>query len=509
MVVIAIGLALVGVVLARRQTASLGVRLMAEAEARARYVAVTARNQITQRIESVFGQVLDGRRPIPAGQEGAKDWPAWLDGLYIWNGQTLATLRAPAEDTAAIESSLRARLADQPCDALLREPSGTSAIFYEFVGYDPIAISCVGSTSESGAPQVLAGHIHRERLRDLLVEPLLGSDDALQLVPADQAGGPWSVPLFGALQNWAIQPSAAFQRERRGIAVLHDLAGIVLPILSLIIVLGAMWLHAKAAEREMALAELKANFVADVSHELKTPLAMIHMFAETLQSGRVTSEEKRQEYYAIILRESTRLTQLINNILDFARIEAGRHQFDLQPTDIAEVVRETYEAYLPELERNGFEHHLSIEEDLPPINADRNALVQVLINLFTNAIKYSKDEFYLAVELEADTRRNHRGVVLSVHDRGIGVRPEERARLFDGFYRSADTQVRQTRGTGLGLALVKNIVEAHQGTLDVESRLVKGSSFRIFLPASDQAAAPEHTDAMEASAPAGRAGRSN
>ncbi len=246
----------------------------------------------------------------------------------------------------------------------------------------------------------------------------------------------------------------------------------------------AIWFLIRLVRREIALAELKANFVADVSHELKTPLALIRLYAETLQTGRIATEEKRQEYYSVIARESTRLTTLINGILDFSKIEAGRREYEFQPTDATVVVRDTYNAYCPQLEQLGFEHALTMQPHLPRIDADRDAISQVVVNLINNAIKYSQDEKHLAIDVTSDTRRGRRGVLISVHDRGIGIRPEDRARLTEGFFRAPDQRVREQGGTGLGLALVKRIVEAHNGLLDIESRLVKGSSFRVFLPAS-------------------------
>ncbi|MDO8632601.1 MAG: HAMP domain-containing sensor histidine kinase [Phycisphaerales bacterium] len=257
-----------------------------------------------------------------------------------------------------------------------------------------------------------------------------------------------------------------------------------LTVLALAALIFAIWFVMRLARREIALAELKSNFVADVSHELKTPLALIRLYAETLQSGRVPTEEKRQEYYAVIARESTRLTNLINDILDFAKIEAGRKTYELQPTDVIQVVRDAYEAYRPQLDHHAFEHHLTIDPNVPRIDADADAISQVLVNLINNAFKYSQDEKYLAIDVAADVRRGRRGVLISVHDRGIGIRPEDRARLTEGFFRAPDDRVRQQGGTGLGLALVKRIVEAHNGSLDIESRLVRGSSFRVFLPAS-------------------------
>ncbi len=289
----------------------------------------------------------------------------------------------------------------------------------------------------------------------------------------------------------ALQPTKAFVEEQRRTVVVLMLVYGGLTAAALATLLIAMWLLLRLVRKERALSELKANFVADVSHELKTPLALIRLFAETLQAGRVPSDEKRNEYYSVILRESTRLTNLINNILDFSRIDAGHKEYVLQPTDVTEVVRETYDAYRPQLDHEGFEHHLTIDDPLPRVDADRDAISQVLVNLINNAIKYSSNERFLAIEVSADTRRGRRGVLLSVHDRGIGIRPEDRAHLTEGFFRAGDPRVREQGGTGLGLALVKNIVDAHHGSLDIETRLVKGSTFRVFLPASAEPALPK------------------
>ncbi len=313
---------------------------------------------------------------------------------------------------------------------------------------------------------------------------LLAPDRSLRIVPREDATNSWTVPLSFPLEAWVVVPTEEFVREQQSATMTQSAAYLGLTLMSLAALSFAVWYLMKLARREIALAELKANFVADVSHELKTPLALIRLYAETLQSGRVPTEEKKQEYYAVIARESTRLTELINGILDFASIEAGRKAYELQPTDVCEVVRDTYNAYRPQLDSHAFEHHLTMDPAAPRVDADPDAISQVLVNLIINAIKYSQAEKYLSIDLTTDVRRGKRGVLISVHDRGIGIRPEDRARLTEGFFRAPDDRVRQQGGTGLGLALVKRIVEAHNGSLDIESRLVKGSSFRVFLPAS-------------------------
>ncbi len=291
-------------------------------------------------------------------------------------------------------------------------------------------------------------------------------------------------PSFDQPRIPAFQRTDDFLEEHNRTLLAYTLLYVGLTFAALAALVLAMWILLRLVRREMALAELKANFVADVSHELKTPLALIRLYAETLQSGRVPSDEKRGDYLNIILRESTRLTNLINNILDFARIDAGRKEYQLQPTNVVEVIRQTYDSYRPQLDHMGFTHRLTVDEPLPRVDADADAIAQILINLVNNAVKYSDEEKYLAIELTPDTRRDRRGVLISVHDRGIGILPEDRARLTEGFFRASDPRVREQSGTGLGLALVRHIVDAHQGSLDIESRLVKGTTFRVFLPAS-------------------------
>ena len=154
---------------------------------------------------------------------------------------------------------------------------------------------------------------------------------------------------------------------------------------------AGLYLVYSNVRRELHLARLKSDFVANVSHELKTPLALIRLFAETLELGRVPSEEKAHQYYRVINKESHRLTQLINNILDFSRIEAGRKEYRFAPTDVARVVREVIESYRFQIEQQGFELKVDVADDLPQVPADEEALGQAIINLVNNAIKYSRE----------------------------------------------------------------------------------------------------------------------
>jgi signal transduction histidine kinase len=252
---------------------------------------------------------------------------------------------------------------------------------------------------------------------------------------------------------------------------------IILAALSLVMA-GGVFLAYRNISREMKLARLKSDFVANVSHELRTPLALIRLYAETLELGRLTAQEKYQEYFRIIREESERLTALINNILDFSRIEAGRKEYEFKETNLAELVRTTLDSYRFQIEQNGFAFEQHISGDIPPVNVDREAIARSLLNLVNNALKYSKDQKYIGVSLY----RANGSVRLEVQDRGIGIAVAEQDKIFEKFYRCGDPLVHNTKGSGLGLSLVRHIAQAHGGNVSVESVPDKGSKFTIALP---------------------------
>jgi signal transduction histidine kinase len=241
---------------------------------------------------------------------------------------------------------------------------------------------------------------------------------------------------------------------------------------------GGMLLAYRNVARELALAKLKSDFVSNVSHELRTPLALIRLYAETLELGRISSPGKHQEYYEIIRKESERLTSLINNILDFSRIESGKKEYSFRETDVADLVRSTLDSYRFEIEQNGFQFEEKIDNDVPQLWMDREAIARSLLNLVNNAVKYSATEKYLGVHLY----RHNGGVNLEVVDHGIGIPAKEQPKIFEKFYRVGDPVVHNTKGSGLGLSLVRHIVQAHGGEVAVESEPGQGSKFIITLP---------------------------
>jgi signal transduction histidine kinase len=252
---------------------------------------------------------------------------------------------------------------------------------------------------------------------------------------------------------------------------------VIVGALSILLAAG-MYLMYRSVTREMALAKLKSDFVSNVSHELRTPLSLIRLYAETLELGRLPNRDRQHEYYETIRKESERLTALINNILDFSRIEAGRKEYEFRDTNLADLVRGTLESYRPQIEQNGFKFEQTIEDNLPPVRVDREAIARSLLNLVNNAVKYSSTEKYLGVALY----RTNGSVKLQVADRGIGIPATEQHKIFEKFYRVGDPLVHNTKGSGLGLSLVRHIVQAHGGDVSVDSAPGKGSVFTISLP---------------------------
>lgn len=262
---------------------------------------------------------------------------------------------------------------------------------------------------------------------------------------------------------------------------------LILGFLSLMII-GGLVLTKHVVSKEMALARLKSDFVSNVSHELRTPLALIRLYAETLELGRITTQDKKQHYYRIIRKESERLTALINNILDFSRIEAGRKEYEFRNTDIAELVRNTLESYRYQIEQQGFAFEESIDSNLPAVPVDREAIARALVNLVNNALKYSADEKFLGVKLY----REDSVVKLEVADHGIGIARRDQSKIFEKFYRAGDPLVHNTKGSGLGLSLVRHITQAHGGEIAVESTPGRGSKFILSLPLVSATGQPAH-----------------
>jgi signal transduction histidine kinase len=230
--------------------------------------------------------------------------------------------------------------------------------------------------------------------------------------------------------------------------------------------------------RELRLSELRSHFVASVSHELKTPLTSIRMFAETILLGRASSEAARSEYLANIVHETERLTRLLNNVLDVSKIDRGEKIYRFADTSLPEVVNRCARTMEYPLEQHGLQLAVSADEELPLVSADADALQQAIINLLANAMKYSNGSRAIDLRL----RRSDGHAIVEVADRGLGIPPEHLPRLVEKFYRVPSAENSRIPGTGLGLTLVDHIAKAHGGSLEIRSEPGAGTTVSLHLP---------------------------
>jgi signal transduction histidine kinase len=246
-------------------------------------------------------------------------------------------------------------------------------------------------------------------------------------------------------------------------------------------------------QKQQRLAEMKTNFVSSVSHELRAPIASVRLMAEGLERGKVQEMAKQQEYFRLIVQECRRLSSLIENVLDFSRIEQGRKQYEFEPTDLCTLVQGTAKLMEPQ----AAERQISISAIVPTervvADVDGKAIQQALVNLIDNAIKHSPNGSTISVGLgflqngrvACPQPAEFRAIHLYVEDHGEGIPAEEHQRIFERFYRLGSELRRETQGVGLGLAIVKHVVEAHGGKVTVRSEVGKGSRFTIELPVDE------------------------
>jgi two-component system phosphate regulon sensor histidine kinase PhoR len=251
---------------------------------------------------------------------------------------------------------------------------------------------------------------------------------------------------------------------------------ILLVVLDIVLILGVVLVF-RNVKNEVQFAQNKADFVSNVSHEIRTPLALISMFSETLEMGRVKSEEKKQEYYSILSKEAQRLSGIVNKILNFSQMEANKkvlHPVSVNPkVEITDILK-TYDFHL---KNKGFEYQLKAEDEIE-IKADKEAFVEVIINLIDNAIKYSSEKKLIEI---ATFKENGFGVI-AVKDHGIGISKMDQKHIFDKFYRVSSGNLAKSTGTGLGLTLVKQLMENQNGKISLSSELGKGSLFKLYFP---------------------------
>ena len=272
------------------------------------------------------------------------------------------------------------------------------------------------------------------------------------------------------LQVWPKHPEALYATVERRRNLYLGMLATVMALLGF-----GGYLTVRTVRTELAVAQIKADFVSTVSHEFRSPLAAIHQLGEMLRDGRLKDDQRRQEYYEMIVVEAQRLRRLVESVLDFARMEDGRKEYQFAPFDPAPWLEQLTQEFQVEAAKQGFAVVADIPADLPTLNGDREALATAIHNLLDNAVKYSGDSKTVWLRVASDGH----GVSISVRDKGAGIREDDKPHIFEKFYRGGGEQARQVKGAGLGLSLVKHIVTAHGGDVVFESRAGEGSTFTI------------------------------
>jgi signal transduction histidine kinase len=244
-----------------------------------------------------------------------------------------------------------------------------------------------------------------------------------------------------------------------------------------LLVIAASYFIARAVSRELAAARLQSDFVSAVSHEFRTPLTSMRQFTEMLVEDENLPAGKRRRYYKAQERATRRLSRLVESLLDFGRMEAGARPYRLEPLDLGRLVRSVVEEFKQEVDSNHLVMDCNTQDEGPKVNGDRDALAQALWNLLDNAVKYSSDRPSIQIEVETGNQ-----VSIRVRDRGVGIPESEKSRILRKFTRGSSAEMLGIKGTGIGLAMVKHIVDAHGGKVLIDSEPGKGSTFTIRLP---------------------------
>ena len=257
----------------------------------------------------------------------------------------------------------------------------------------------------------------------------------------------------------------------------HNIFLFIFIFIVLVLALG-LFFTIQIVSKELQLSKMKSDFISTVSHEFKSPLTSIRHITDMLVLKRVPTESKKQEYYEIIQQQSERLSHLINNILDFSKLEEGEKSFRFEPLFIDQILQEIVVSFKNSIPDKDFKVIYKQGNHLPRINADKVAITQVIHNLLDNAFKYSGNSDSIEVYAKSDKK----SVIISVKDYGIGIPLEERDKIYSRFYRISNDHTQQVKGSGIGLTIVKQIIESHGGTISLESKVGSGSTFIIKLP---------------------------
>ena len=279
---------------------------------------------------------------------------------------------------------------------------------------------------------------------------------------------PWTVHAISADDDSILDLSVQAKAVLIGIALMG------------VFVVGGAYVINRAMLRELRVARMQSEFVAAVSHEFRTPLTTLRQLAEMLVKGRVSSDERRRMFYDQMLRESERMQRMVEGLLNFGSMEAGELQYRFATIDCESFVRDIVADFEKSIEGRGYRVEMTSAGSAPLIRADGELLARVFWNLLDNAVKYSPDHHVIRVEMAAADD----GVNVRVHDHGAGIAASEQQAIFDKFVRGEAAKTTSVQGTGVGLAMARQIVTAHGGRISVESQPGQGSVFTVWLPAA-------------------------
>jgi signal transduction histidine kinase len=263
----------------------------------------------------------------------------------------------------------------------------------------------------------------------------------------------------------------SFFNSREGLFLYIYIAIIIILVFGLVFTLRTM-------NNEIQFSKMKSYFMSTVSHEFKSPLTSIRQMAEMLDRGRVPSKQRKERYYKLILQQSERLSHLIENILDFSKMEENRKIFNFKKDSLFNLVKEAIKSFQDNSTKQAIHISLSNVESIPEVVFDKEAMEQVMHNLLDNACKYSGN----SKNIEVSIITKDENVIVKVTDHGVGISKKDKGKIFDRFYRVGDELTQSVKGSGIGLTIVRQIVKAHNGNILVESSPGKGSAFSVILP---------------------------
>jgi signal transduction histidine kinase len=460
----------------------------------------SARDRLATCALELYRELVSGRWPIEKARylfysRQAKEWlagPGDAADLQALEQQKLALSNA-VEVLISTRHPERSSTASAPRSQVVAADDGTHLALWRS--------SLSGPQSEITTALVLSAGYLKGRVWPRVFAAAATEGLEVCLLGAD------GVPLFGtpadARSTWTVTrnldesglPWRLQVRPRQPAVLQADLVRrqklyVALFVAVMALLVFGSYLTGRTVRKELEIARLKSDFVSVVSHEFRSPLTSVRQLGEMLMRGRVPSEERRQQYYELITRESDRLARLMERVLDFSRMEEGRRQYRFEPLDATAWLRALAQDFQAEVAAQGVSIEAVVPEELPVLVADREALTSAVQNLLDNAVKYSSG--CKTVWLEAEPGGS--SLIIRVRDRGIGIAEQDRKHIFEKFYRGGSETARRVKGVGLGLSLVKQIAAAHRGSVQVESRPGQGSTFTIVVPVKAHARAAASAD---------------